>query len=70
MSFQKCKPHIITYRKYKNYENDAFRSEIEKFCSLNEIDLGLFKESVFGIFSRHALIRKKMPSCKRNPFHD
>ena len=28
MSFQKCKPHIITYRKYKNYNNDVFRSEI------------------------------------------
>ena len=25
MSFQKCKPHIITYRNYKNYDNDAFK---------------------------------------------
>ena len=25
MSFQKCKPHIITYRNYKNYDNDALR---------------------------------------------
>ena len=28
MSFQKGKRHIITYRKYKNYNNDVFRSEI------------------------------------------
>ena len=25
MSFQKCKRHIVTYRNYKNYENDAFK---------------------------------------------
>ena len=25
MSFQKCKPHIVTYRNYKNYDNDAFK---------------------------------------------
>ena len=28
ISFQKCKAHIITYRNYKNYDNDVFRSEI------------------------------------------
>ena len=53
MSFQKCKPHIITYWNYKNYVNDAIRSEIKTFCSLNETDLGLFKESVFCIFNEH-----------------
>ena len=36
MSFRKCKPHIITYRNDKNYDNDAFRSEILTFCSFNE----------------------------------
>ena len=25
MSFQKCKPHIVTYRNYKNYDNYAFK---------------------------------------------
>ena len=59
MSFQKCKPHSITYRNYKNYDNDVFRSEIQTFCSLNETDLGLFKESIFWIFNKHAPLRKK-----------
>ena len=44
MSFQKCKQHIITYRNYKNYDNNVFRSGIHSFCSLNETDLGLVKE--------------------------
>ena len=59
MSFQKCKPQIITYRNYKNYDNDVLRSEIQTFCSLNETDLGLFKESIFCIFNKLAPIRKR-----------
>ena len=34
-------------------------SEIQPFCCLNEMDLGLFKESMFCIFNKHAPIRKK-----------
>ena len=59
MSFQKCKTHIITYRNYKNYDSNVFRSEIQSFCSLNETDLGMFKESLFCIFSKYAPVRKK-----------
>ena len=69
MSFQKCKPRIITYRNYKNYDNDVFRSEIQTFSSLNETDLGLFKESIFCIFINMRL-SEKIFSCKRSPFHD
>ena len=68
MSFQKCKPHIITYRNYKNYHNDVFRSEIQTFCSLNETDLVLFKESIFCIFNKHASIKKKYPRANEAPF--
>ena len=53
MNFQKCKPHINTYWSYKNYDNDVFRSEIQSIRSLNETDLSLFKESIFGIFNMH-----------------
>ena len=68
MSFQKWKPHIITYWNYKNYENDAFRSEIQTFCTLNETDLGLLKESIFYIFNKHAPIRKKYLQANEVPF--
>ena len=49
MNFQKCKLHIITYRNYKNYDNDVFKSEIQSFCSLNETDLGLFEETILHL---------------------
>ena len=54
---------------YKNYNNDTCRSEIQSFCSLSKLDLGLFKELIFCIFKEHAPIRK-ISSCKRSPFHD
>ena len=68
MSFQKYKPHSITYRNYKNYDNDVFRSEIQSFCSLNETDLGLFKDSIFCIFNKHAPIRKTYHRINEAPF--
>ena len=68
MSFQKCKPRIITYRNYKNYDNDVLRSEIQTFCSLKETDLGLFKESIFCIFNKLAPIRKKYLRANEAPF--
>ena len=56
------------YRNCKNYDNDAFRCEIQSFCSLNITDLGLFKESVFCILDKHAPIRKKYLCTKEDPF--
>ena len=50
----------ITSRIYKNYDNDVFRFEIQSFCFLKERDLGLFKESIFGIFKNHAPIKKNL----------
>ena len=58
ISFQKCTSHIITYWNYKSYDNNAFRSEIQRFCSLNKTDLGMFNESIFFVFNKHASIRK------------
>ena len=68
MSFQKSKPQIITYQNYKNYDNDVLRSEIQTFCSLNETNLGLFKESNFCIFNKLAPIRKKYLRANEAPF--
>ena len=59
MHFQKCKRHFITYQNCKNYDNDVVRSKIQTFCSLDETDLGLFNESIFCSFNKHAPVRKK-----------
>ena len=67
ISFQKCRPHIITYRNYKNYDNDAFKSEIQSFCSLSETDLGLLRVNLLHRH-KHAPIRKKYLCANAAPF--
>ena len=52
----------------QKYDNDVFRSEIQTFCFLNKTDLGLFKESIFCTFNKHAPIRKKYLRANEVPF--
>ena len=68
MSFQKCKPHIITCRNFKNYGNNVFRPEIQSFFYLNGTNLGLFEESIFCMFNKHANYQKKCGPAKEAPF--
>ena len=58
MGFTKSKPLIITYRDYKKFNNNVFRSEIKSLCS-SKADLSYFKDSIFHIFNKHAPIKKK-----------
>ena len=57
INFYKEKPKIIAYRDYKNIDNNTFRHGIEK-CNFNTADLKTFKETVFCIFDKHALMKK------------
>ena len=68
MSFQTIKSHIGTYWNYKIYDNDVFRSEIQTFCSLNKMNVGLFKESIFRIFNKHTPIIRKYLCANEAPF--
>ena len=56
------------YYYLSEFDNDAFRSEIQTFCSLNETDIGLFKESIYHIVNKHASIRKKWLRANEAPF--
>ena len=66
-SFHKRGPKIIKYRDYKNFENNKFRSEILK-CNFDYTDLRTFKEAVFNIFNKNALIKKKYVRANEAPF--
>ena len=67
MCFTKSKPRIITYRDYKKFNNNAFRSEIQSPYS-SEPDLGFFKDSIFHIFNKLAPIKKKYLRASEAPF--
>ena len=67
MNFQKQKPKIIAYRDYKKFDNNAFRHDIKK-RSFNTADLKTFKETVFCIFNKHALMKRKYVRANETPF--
>ena len=67
MIFQKREPKIIKCRYYKTFDNIKFRSEILK-CNFNYVDLRIFKQTVFNIFSKYALIKKKYIHFNEAPF--
>ena len=66
MGFQKLKPHIVAYRDYQHFDNEKFRSDIENCAS--EKNLKCFKENVFCIFNKHALIKRKYVRSNEAPF--
>ena len=57
MNFQKQKIKIIAYHNYKKFDNNAFHHFIEK-SKFNTVDLKTFKETVFGIFNKHAPMKR------------
>ena len=58
MEFQKLKPQVITYRNYKNLNNDRFQADI-KTCGFDTRDINSFKEAILSVFNKYAPIKKK-----------
>ena len=67
MNFQQQKRKIIAYHDYKKFDNNAFCHDIEK-CNFNTADLKTFKETVFCIFNKHALMKRKYVCANKAPF--
>ena len=58
MGFQKLKPQVITYRNYKNFDNDKFQADI-KTCRFDKNNTNSFKETIHSIFNKYAPVEKK-----------
>ena len=58
LGFQKLKPQVITYRNYKNFNNDRFQADI-KTCGFDTKDINSFKETILSVFNKYAPIKKK-----------
>ena len=58
----KQKPKIIQYRKYKEFTNEAFMSELESaLSSFSQISFRTFKSTVDNILAKHAPMKKRCP---------
>ena len=60
MGFQKQKPKIITYHRYKTFDNEKFRSDVLK-RNFNKNGLGSDQETFFNLFNKHVTLKKICP---------
>ena len=56
MCFQKQNPKIITYWKYKTFDNEKFRPEVLK-QNFDQNDFGIYKD--FNLFKKHVPLKEK-----------
>ena len=55
--YNKQKPKIIQYRKYKGFSNEAFMHELESaLARFSQVSFGTFKSTVDNILQKHAPI--------------
>ena len=67
--YNKQKPKIIQYRKYKGFSNEAFMHELESaLARFSQISFGTFKSTVDYILQKHAPIKKRYVRANQASF--
>ena len=67
--YNKQKPRIIQYRKYKGFSNEAFMHELESaLARFSQISFGTFKSTVDNILQKHAPIKKRYVRANQASF--
>ena len=60
--YPKLKPKVVFHRKYKNFRNDLFRSEVKNKSSnydINHMEYDIFLRGFFKILEKYAPMKKK-----------
>ena len=68
-TYSKAKPKEITYRNYKNFDQDRFKADLK--IALMEVEIGAYKdfEDVFlKVLEQHAPIKKKFIRANHAPY--
>ena len=58
VGFQKQKTKVITYFKYKTFDNNKFRSHVLKH-NFDKDDFVSYKDPLFNLFNKHVTLKKK-----------
>ena len=68
--YNKQKPKIIQYSKYKGFSSEAFMHELESaLARFSQISFGTFKSTVDNILQKHASIKKRYVRANQASFH-
>ena len=67
MGFQTLEPQVITYRNYKNFNNDRFQADI-KTCGFDTKDINSFKETILSVFNNYTTMKNKYIRTNEGPF--
>ena len=67
--YNKQKPKIIQYRKFKDFLNEVFMHELEStFSRFSQISFGTFKSTLDNILHKHAPIKKRYVRANQGSF--
>ena len=69
--FKKQEPKIIRYRDFKKFSNQAFRDEVFRELSFNNIeenDFERFQDVTLGVLNNHAPVKEKHIRCNQSAF--
>ena len=67
--YNKQKPKIIQYRKYKDFSDETFMHELESALTrLSQISFGTFKSTVDNILQQHTPIKKRYVRANQASF--
>ena len=69
-TFEKSKPKIITYRSYKNFNEEFFRLELKNKLdnTTNEIDFKNFQNIFLSTLNKHAPLKKRSIRANEVPY--
>ena len=68
MYFKKAKPKIVTYRCYKNFNEENFRMELRNNLDIEQLEYKYFEEIFLRTLDKHAPIKEKRLRSNEAPF--
>ena len=67
-SFEKMSPKEISYRNYKNFDNNVFKLELSEVLSNNVCSYKSFEEIFLKVLDKNAPLKKKIIRANHAPY--
>ena len=67
MKFPKSKPKVVTYRSYKKFDENQFKSDIKRFMNL-KFSFSEFNKTFTELLDKHAPLKKRILRANEVPY--